>query len=560
MSRKISRRIIIEGWLKCLAPLHVGGLESASRSDMTLSVNGAGQFYVPGTSLAGPLLAWCTEMWGEAAAKAVWGDQPPGETDKGWASFITVEDAVIPENAVAPEIRDGVGIDRYTGTAADGIKFDREILPAGTCMPLRLVCDEPLGETHCAQMLASLLLALQEGEVRFGAGKSRGLGKVELTGLKAGEHLLNSRKGILKAIAREPSRTGGLEVLCEDWAGQRRIRPLITIGIKWRPVGPLMVKAGVDGAVVDTLPLLSRQKGALRLVLPGSSSKGAIRSQAERIMATLFDGPLKKDLAFRDQVAVHPLVETLFGARNADEHDSDDDENGEALLGLSALSIDDCFSTTPFSEETWQHMLGKTSDQGEQQNQPAAAGEEEKDRLPKWTENLPDLKKNGERKPYLDPAVHVAIDRWTGGAAGEALFSVLEPWNFGWGSLCLTLDLNRLARHHKDVAKGQVREDVALAAVTLLLAVLDDFAKGEVPLGFATNRGCGAVKCESITVTLPEPESYYNDPVPGLAKKLAKLALRVENGKLQFSGTDELAKAWAVYLSKHGVRGMGVAA
>lgn len=75
------------------------------------------------------------------------------------------------------ETRDGVGIDRLTGGAADKAKFDLEVVSSGTAFS----CDVLLRNFECWQ-LGALLLVLQDmndGLVFVGSGKSRGLGAVK---------------------------------------------------------------------------------------------------------------------------------------------------------------------------------------------------------------------------------------------------------------------------------------------------------------------------------------------------------------------------------------------
>ena len=72
------------------------------------------------------------------------------------------------------ETRDGVGIDRLTGGAADKAKFDLEVVSSETAF----ACEVLLRNFECWQ-LGALLLVLQDmndGLVFVGSGKSRGLG------------------------------------------------------------------------------------------------------------------------------------------------------------------------------------------------------------------------------------------------------------------------------------------------------------------------------------------------------------------------------------------------
>ena len=92
----------------------------------------------------------------------------------------------------------------------------------------------------------------------------------------------------------------------------------IEVKVHWRPVGPLMVKAGFDGIAVDMLPLMSGIDGGLSLVLPGSSVKGAIRTYAERIVRTVLDRNLTGDFLCDLEL---PLIDDLFGLRGLSEDD-----------------------------------------------------------------------------------------------------------------------------------------------------------------------------------------------------------------------------------------------
>ena len=83
-------------------------------------------------------------------------------------------------------------------------------------------------------------------------------------------------------------------------------------------------------------------------------------------------------------------------------------------------------------------------------------------------------------------AFHVAVDRWTGGAAESLLYTVLEPHGVAWEPIRVTLDLMRLPSEKR------------LPSLILLLLVVRDMAQGRVPLGFAVNRGMGAVAVDRV--------------------------------------------------------------
>jgi CRISPR-associated RAMP protein (TIGR02581 family) len=89
---------------------------------------------------------------------------------------LATTDAYAVGGAPRPERRDGVGIDRFTGGAARGAKFDLEVVTHGefaTSLHLRNFELWQLG------LVGFLLEDFKDGLIRVGMAKSRGLGKVK---------------------------------------------------------------------------------------------------------------------------------------------------------------------------------------------------------------------------------------------------------------------------------------------------------------------------------------------------------------------------------------------
>jgi len=76
------------------------------------------------------------------------------------------------------EIRDGVGIDRDSERAVENIKFDFEVVPAGTTFRFCLTVENPTAQD--LGLIAIGLREMQEGMVRLGGIRSRGLGQCRL--------------------------------------------------------------------------------------------------------------------------------------------------------------------------------------------------------------------------------------------------------------------------------------------------------------------------------------------------------------------------------------------
>lgn len=537
--RSVTTRLRVRGQLEVMTPLHVGGLGHDPDVDLPVALDGMSRVYVPGTSLAGVLRSW---MAGRARGAVAGLDNLWGfATDvEGAASRIFVRDGLVfsPDGmtslpAARLESRTSVGIDRHTGTAARGFLVSRAVVPVGSYIALELDLESQAPAiTLDRARLGALLQALTDRQVTLGAAGTRGLGRIRLTdGVTIEEHDLASRDGLLALLRGAPARIS-LGTLRAD--PQLAPRDILGITVKWEPLAPVMVRADRAGAVFDSLPLAGADgSGKVRLVLPGAGVKGALRSHAARILRTVTHerapvpagppaGVVQDAAVFRAQLAQLPLAAALFGAapdeagalsatqrtyvipREADKHIDVEEENVPSetesrptddwhATGLGALSVADCRSTGTIDTATWQRIATSA--------------------------NLDRVQRDTLRRAGIAQADHVAIDRWTGGAADGLLFTVAEPWNVSWEPLDLRVDLTRLRaalpapacsepdeRGADDDRPDRVGVEnnntlTADQAVALLLLVLRDLRDGWVPLGGGTNRGCGDIRVTQLTVT-----------------------------------------------------------
>ena len=296
MSRKIVKRYLISGTLVAETPLHVGSIDGNPATDMPLAVDGQGRRYLPGTSLAGPLRHWLIERFGHGPVQKFWGWIPrPNSKENGHASTVTITDVPL-GSAGRSEIRDGVGIDRRLGTAHDGIKFDREILPKGTKIALKLTVDtiemlvsgKPVVVDGTSEM-RQLLDALSRGDIRLGAAKTRGLGKVKLDGgWTVRKYDMGQKAGVLSLLKSEAQTRGyhgGLDVLSKATNAPAG-KPRLLVTVHWQPKAPVMIKASADGAGIDMMPLVtSNGAGQEASVITGSSSTPSASSRPRQMLS-----------------------------------------------------------------------------------------------------------------------------------------------------------------------------------------------------------------------------------------------------------------------------------
>ena len=210
----LERLVLFDFRLTCQTGLHIGAGKSTdfAGSDLPVVRDASGRPFIPGSSLRGVLRAGIEsfslslglgelhQQTPEESLKGV-----PEELAQGWkeldlvkrlfgsveekkgarngsetrsisyGSRLQISDAIC-EDAVLFEVRDGVGISRETRTAAQAVKFDVEVVPAGTRFHGRVRFKNPAD--YEVGLLAQALWMLGEGLLLLGGKSARGLGWV----------------------------------------------------------------------------------------------------------------------------------------------------------------------------------------------------------------------------------------------------------------------------------------------------------------------------------------------------------------------------------------------
>jgi len=100
------------------------------------------------------------------------------------ASKVYIKDAFLADNnyLVKTEIRDGVAIDRDTGTTKPGAKFDYEIVPAGSSFKFEAILENV--DALEVGLFGLILKLWERGEIAIGGKISAGLGWGKLENIK----------------------------------------------------------------------------------------------------------------------------------------------------------------------------------------------------------------------------------------------------------------------------------------------------------------------------------------------------------------------------------------
>jgi CRISPR/Cas system CSM-associated protein Csm3 (group 7 of RAMP superfamily) len=439
-SRKIIKRVVVEGDLVLQTPAHFGNGDGDDLTDMPLLLDPLeGKPLLTGTSIAGALRSYLrgTEK-GYRKPLPNRNDEGAIEEernthvvrlfggfkgdDDGEQSPLIVDDALGRDFGI--EMRDGVCIHAESRTAEEDKLFNLQLWQAGTTFRLRFELLIREGEeTSLKQALATALSAFTDGGITLGARKRRGYGQVSVTQWRVTTYDLTIADGLLTWIVADrddlavavPTPQTGRDISALLGGGKLGdARNLFTMKAIFTLDGSLLIRSGSgrDDKGPDMVHLHSVRANSPRdadgtpipePVLSGTSLGGALRARALKIANTL------------DSDKAQELIDAMFGKTER----------------ASKLSI---------SENVVEGAKA-------------------------------DLVQN-----------RVSIDRFTGGARETALFN--EQPAFGGE---IVVDLRLINPKESEIG--------------LLLLLLKDLWTGDLPLGGESSVGRGRLKGKSATLT-----------------------------------------------------------
>lgn len=335
----------ITGIIETRTALHVGSGESNELADSMLRRDTKGDLIIPGTAIAGALRSQltrlapnldggiCRALLPEKFLKTqprgcrcgvcqLFGDiDPNDDSDSSTASKLFVANAGLEMDPTHfPVLRDHVGMDRSTGAAARASqsKFNIEVLPAHAQFTLRMELRDP--EPRDEWLLASVLSEWASGRGVLGANVARGLGAFDLKCIECQQLDMDDPDILIQVLVEDD--IWSISTPVPDWLikhtkeAQKHLTTLSVIKenamgewknlgdtwdilaiskgwVQWdltlQAQGPFLTHdttaAGISG--FDHAPLLQSLGDWSQPVLPGSSLRGVLRSQAERIARTI---------------------------------------------------------------------------------------------------------------------------------------------------------------------------------------------------------------------------------------------------------------------------------
>lgn len=227
LHHQLKNRTEVAGHLILDTAMHIGSGSQVSHSDSPVVRNQFGQAFIPGASLKGAFRSrveslthvlgephWAcflqegmdseakhtclstdskgsTQIQDKAVEKDITADKLATFLAENlcsacqlfggasWRSKVLFDDLHLVESYDFPaELRDGVGIDRDSRKAVDGVKYDFEAVPAGSQFHFRLLAENIT--SYDWPLLSMGLLELLNGNLALGGKTSRGLGSCHL--------------------------------------------------------------------------------------------------------------------------------------------------------------------------------------------------------------------------------------------------------------------------------------------------------------------------------------------------------------------------------------------
>lgn len=283
-NHKIKERIYYAVHIKMLSPLSISNGES-ELTDADVLVDEKGDPFIPGTSLAG---AFRNNLEFDKKTDCVMGYS---NEEEGRMSRLFIQDIYL-EHAKRSS-RDGVRLGEDK-TVIDGGKYDREIVETGASgwLFMELLLREGIDETGMGDQEAvrTVLYHLHNGDIRIGAKKNRGMGRVEISEIYE-KHFQDENVDAWLEFMEDPNRIEHYRkedqiVTFEQWRegkkfGEDRFLK-ITVplelegGISIRKYSAEPGKADYEHITCNGDP-----------VIPGNSWNGAIRSRMREFLSML---------------------------------------------------------------------------------------------------------------------------------------------------------------------------------------------------------------------------------------------------------------------------------
>ena len=291
----VLRRLYARGVWRLKSAAHFGGDET-NIADMCLLRDAKDKPFIPGASIAGAarsLLARQRLAWAQYShkdginnepreLKSFFGGSENTDTveDSDPMSALIVADAVCVSKEAKTFIRDGVRVDAESGSAAEGAKFDVEVLERGTEFLLNLECIIRKGDNNAdlTELFLGLLYAFEQGDIQLGARTRRGYGRGKVDSWEIYDLQMSNSRHVWAWLQNKPESQDNSSLKPRSLLYDQRNYFRIEADFQLR-TSLLIRSSSEDPKDPDMVHLYSNDKP----VIPGTSFAGAFRQRANLI-------------------------------------------------------------------------------------------------------------------------------------------------------------------------------------------------------------------------------------------------------------------------------------
>ena len=287
MSNIILKRIYYAIDVELASPLNTSsGISEYTDKDILMS--STGEFFVPGTSIAGALRARLEKSDKERITGY-------SDSEKGKMSSLYISDLYFNTGGVK-SVRDGV---KLADEKTVENKFDMEVLETGSCGTIYLNYVLREKDDDREDIIKTLMADIQDGYIRFGANKNRGYGKMSVKKIYRQEF---SRDNIDDFLEFDAKNTEKYEK-CSDYTswledGVNQSNDYVKINIPLVLTGGISIRkysARPNEADFEQITIsIKDENGNPKPVVPGTSWSGAIRSNILSTLKELGDSDAQK--------------------------------------------------------------------------------------------------------------------------------------------------------------------------------------------------------------------------------------------------------------------------
>ena len=317
----IKKRYYYDIDVKLASPLNIGGGESLDpATDSDVLCNNQNEYFIPGSSIAGAFRNYVGEKKNEPSAFGF------ADSEEGKMSSIFISDLYLDVSAHRIASRDRVHLNEEKQVATTG-KFDMQVIEPGATGTMKIeVVERETGESDYHKVIDKLLLAVQNGEVRFGSSKNRGLGRMTIENVACATFDSNTREEWIKFIDNGSIPSGKKSF--EEWKEGKT--PYEDKYLKFSV--PLKLTGGISIRKYSAKPGKADYEhitSSGKPVIPGTSWNGAIRAAAVEILS---------ELGVEDK-AVAVLIDEWFGSANqkATDQSKPASHQSKIIIGESVI-------------------------------------------------------------------------------------------------------------------------------------------------------------------------------------------------------------------------------